>query len=642
MKTALLLVSALVATTNLARATAPLIGDVPDQVIAQNTSTATNYFVVGDAETTFSALAVTASSSNPTLVPNSAANLILGGTTAQRTLKVTPAVGQTGNAIITLTVTDGEALTASSTFALTVTTPNTAPTLTGLAGYQIVSPGQIPAALSFIVGDAETAAGSLNVVATSSNTNLVPNANLALGNFGASRTVQVTPVAGQRGTAVIKLRVTDALGAFAQAEFIFSVFDSASSNNFIRQPRGLFVLDSGSGSTIGGVPMRDGNIRDKPFVDGYLLRTDWAVLEPTAGVFDFTIISNIFAKLPANQKLSLVVSGLPAWLNALPGIATWTGGTPAVTRPLPWDAIAQERLRLLVVALGNFPVNDQPLRNHPRLAAVNVAIPGLTHGIRDPEIKIRDIPGYSRSNLESAVLAHLVNVTTNFPNTLVQLGFWTYIDMQDASYGNVTPWEQLRQTILANFNGVTRPRIGFWMENLAANRSAADTDPRCGLPNTSFAAPEFLSQSNAYVGYQMLGSWAKPFNDAHVDNNLNGSPKDGMDYAFTAFQCRYFEVYQADVDFANYAAELQRWHDFLAALPLPPVNVTLQLTQPGQLTGSFPALASQRYELQSSTNLATWQAAAQLTNTSPLNATLNFTRPANDPMEFFRVKASAD
>ncbi len=634
----LLLIGFLAATTATIHAAVPLIGDVSDQVIAQNTSTATNYFTIGDAETTFSALVVSASSSNPTLVPNLAANLILGGTTAQRTIKVTPAAGQTGVTTITLTVTDGEALAASSAFTLTVTTPNTAPTMSGLPGFQIVSPGQTPPAVIFTVGDAETAAGSLNVVASSSNTNLVPNANLALGNAGASRTVQVTPVAGQLGSAVIKLRVTDALGAFAQSEFIFTVFDSASSNNFIRQPRGLYVLDSGGGSQINGVSMRDQNVRDKPFVDGYVLRTDWAVLEPTAGGFDFTIISNIFTKLPANQKLSLIVSGLPAWVVTLPGITTWTGGTPVVTKPRPWDDIAQERLRLFLVALGNHLVDGVPLRDHPRLAALNVAIPGLSHGIRDPEIKIRDIPGYARTNMNLAVLRHLTNVTDNFPAVPLNLGFWTYVDQQDATFGNVTPWEQLRQEILAVHNGVARKRIGFWMENLAANRPAADTDPWSGLPNTSFAAPEFLSQSQAFIGYQSLGSWAKPFNDAHVDNDLNGSPEDGMDYGFNIFQCRYFEVYQADVDFASYAAEFQRWHDFLAALPAPPTSLELRLLAPELLQASFPALAGHSYRIESSTNLANWTQLASLTNSFPTNATLQRLLPATNSHEFLRLR----
>ena len=109
-------------------AVAPLIGDVPDQVIAQNTNTGTLFFTIGDTETAFAELTVAASSANTTLVPNNVANLELAGTTAQRTIKVTPIAGQTGVTTITLTVRDNEALTASSTFRVTVTAPNTRPT----------------------------------------------------------------------------------------------------------------------------------------------------------------------------------------------------------------------------------------------------------------------------------------------------------------------------------------------------------------------------------------------------------------------------------------------------------------------------------------------------------------------------------
>lgn len=177
--------------------TPPLIADVPDQVIAQNTSTATNVFTVGDAETAFGALTVTATSSNPTLVPQAPANLALGGSLSQRTIRITPAPDQTGTALITLRVSDGTA-TASSTFTVTVTPPNTPPTLSGLPEYQLAAPGQVPAALPFIVGDAETAADSLGVAVSSSKTSLVPNANVTLGGAGANRTVRITPVPGQR------------------------------------------------------------------------------------------------------------------------------------------------------------------------------------------------------------------------------------------------------------------------------------------------------------------------------------------------------------------------------------------------------------------------------------------------------------
>jgi len=568
-------------------AVAPLISDVPDQVVAQSTDTGTLYLTTGDAETTFTSLVVTATSSNTTLVPNNAANLQLGGTTAQRTIRVVPVAGLQGTSTITLTVTDGEALTASSTFTVTVTAPNTAPTLTALQGYQIVRPGQNPAAVSFTVGDAgtsPTAVGSLVVTASSSNTTLVPNGNIALGGSGASRTVQIAPVMGKKGSAVIKLRVTDAFGAFAQGEFIFSVFDAASANNSFKQPRGLYVLDSAAGTSIGGVPMRDGNVRNKPFVNGYVLRTEWATLEPTSGVFDFTIIDNILSKLaPYNQKLSLMVASgvLPTWLNTLPGVTTYTAGSPATTLPIPWNATVQERYRLLLVALSNHVVDGVPLRDHPRLGAFDPWIPGLKSGIRAQTAQIRDIPGYTRPLFEGGVLTHLANVTDNFPTVPVMIGFWTYTD----ATASPIAWESLRQAILAQQNGTTRPRVGFWMENIAASRAAADSDPWTGLPTHTFTAPLYNSQDQTYTTFQVLGSWSKPFAAEHVDNNLNGSPEDGMDYGFNDFQCRYYEHYQADVDFANYTPEFQRWHDFIAALPGPPLPLVFSSSQ-GSVTMS--------------------------------------------------------
>lgn len=563
-----------------ALAVAPLISDVPDQVIAHSTGTGTLFITIGDAETAFAALTLAASSSNTTLVPNNVANLVVGGTNARRTISVVPVSGLTGSSVITLTVTDGEALTASSTFSVTVTAPNTPPTITGLQGFQIVRPGQTPAEVNFTVGDGETAVGALTVEATSSNTDLVPNTNLALVNNGASRSVQVTPVMGQRGAAVIKLRVTDALGAFSQREFIFSVFDPGSANNGFKQPRGIYVLDSGAGTTVGGVPMRDGNVTNKTFVDGYVLRTEWATLEPTKGVYDFTIIDNILSKLtPINQKLSLMLASgvLPTWLNTLPGVTTYTAGNPATTLPIPWNATVQERYRLLLVALSNHVVDGGPLRDHPRLAAFDPWIPGLKSGIRSQTAQIRDIPGYNRSLFEGGVLTHLANVTDSFPNVPVMIGFWTYTD----ATASPSAWEALRQAILVQHNGIARPRVGFWMENLAANRASAEADPWVGLPSLAFTAPLHGSQDQTFIGYQVLGSWSQPFNSNHVDNNLNGSPEDAMEYGFTDFQCRYYEHYQADIDFANYEPEWQRWHDFLAALPGSPLPLVFSSNQGG-------------------------------------------------------------
>jgi VCBS repeat-containing protein len=61
---------------------------------------------VGDVESAAEALTLSASSSNKTLVPNG--NLVLGGSDAARTLKVTSVAGRSGTATVTVTVSDGQ------------------------------------------------------------------------------------------------------------------------------------------------------------------------------------------------------------------------------------------------------------------------------------------------------------------------------------------------------------------------------------------------------------------------------------------------------------------------------------------------------------------------------------------------------
>ena len=98
---------------------APTISDIAAQTITEGGNTGAIAFTIGDAQLAASSLTLSGSSSNTTLVPN--ANIVFGGSGANRTVTVTPASSQTGTATITVTVSDG-ALTASDAFVLTVTT----------------------------------------------------------------------------------------------------------------------------------------------------------------------------------------------------------------------------------------------------------------------------------------------------------------------------------------------------------------------------------------------------------------------------------------------------------------------------------------------------------------------------------------
>lgn len=185
--------------------TARLLSNISNQIVNEDTATGVLAFTVGDVETAAGSLTVTGSSSNPTLAPT--ANIVFGGSGANRTVTVTPAANQSGTATITISVSDG-ALTASDTFVLTVNAVNDAPTISDIAN-QTIAAGGSAGPLVFTVGDIETALTSLTVSGSSSNATLVPTANIVLGGSGANRTVAVTPAANQSGVATITVTVSD-------------------------------------------------------------------------------------------------------------------------------------------------------------------------------------------------------------------------------------------------------------------------------------------------------------------------------------------------------------------------------------------------------------------------------------------------
>jgi hypothetical protein len=90
----------------------PTISALTNRVIAVGTATPAIPFTIGDAETALASLTLSASSSNPALVPN--ASIVLGGSGSTRTVAVTPLASQAGVATITITVDDGDATTSSS------------------------------------------------------------------------------------------------------------------------------------------------------------------------------------------------------------------------------------------------------------------------------------------------------------------------------------------------------------------------------------------------------------------------------------------------------------------------------------------------------------------------------------------------
>ncbi len=85
---------------------------------------------------------------------------------------------------------------------------NTAPTISDITP-QTVPVNTGSGAISFTIGDAETTAASLVLSASTSNSSLVPIANIVFGGAGASRSVAITPVANRLGNATVTVTVGD-------------------------------------------------------------------------------------------------------------------------------------------------------------------------------------------------------------------------------------------------------------------------------------------------------------------------------------------------------------------------------------------------------------------------------------------------
>jgi formylglycine-generating enzyme required for sulfatase activity len=111
----------------------PSISNIADQTITEGSDTGSIAFSIDDVQTAVESLTLSASSSDTNLVPN--ANIVFGGSGANRTLTVTPASGQTGTATITVSVSNGS-LSASDTFLVTVY--SAAPT-----GFAFIPPGSL-------------------------------------------------------------------------------------------------------------------------------------------------------------------------------------------------------------------------------------------------------------------------------------------------------------------------------------------------------------------------------------------------------------------------------------------------------------------------------------------------------------------
>jgi hypothetical protein len=153
-------------------------------------------------------LTITASSSNTGLVPTPTVTYTSPNTTGS--LRFTPVTNAFGAATITVTVNDGGLSNniVTRSFAVLVGQVDTPPTISSIAN-RVIAVDSVTPAIPFTVGDAETPVANLTVSGSSDNSTLVLPSGIVFGGSNGSRTVTITPEAGQTGVANITVTVSD-------------------------------------------------------------------------------------------------------------------------------------------------------------------------------------------------------------------------------------------------------------------------------------------------------------------------------------------------------------------------------------------------------------------------------------------------
>ncbi len=164
----------------------------------------------------------TASSSDTNLVSD--ASLTFSGFGTSRLLAIRPGTHKSGTATITVVATDSTPSSTTNTFTLNVTYTNYPPIFLTIPASQTNNEDTASTNLSFSVYDIQSGESGLTFGATSTNTTLVPNANLVISGTGSNRTLTVTQATNQNGMTQIDIVVTNAGGATATNSFLYYVW----------------------------------------------------------------------------------------------------------------------------------------------------------------------------------------------------------------------------------------------------------------------------------------------------------------------------------------------------------------------------------------------------------------------------------
>jgi uncharacterized phosphosugar-binding protein len=202
----------------------PVISDIPDQTLTEDTASSNISFTVSDIETAASDLIVTASTGDGTRIP--VGNVVFGGTNGNRTLTITPVLNKnTWKSLtsthqpvtLTITVSDGS-LSSSDTFAVTINPVNDTP----VAVNDTASTNEdVAREISVLTNDSDVDIANEGDALTVTATSGVDNGTASI--TGSGKTITFTPNANFNGSETFSYTIQDSHGASASANVTITV-----------------------------------------------------------------------------------------------------------------------------------------------------------------------------------------------------------------------------------------------------------------------------------------------------------------------------------------------------------------------------------------------------------------------------------
>ena len=184
---------------------APVLGAIGSQSTNEDTAKVIN-FTISDIDSALNCTtSLSAATSNAAIVP--LANIVFAGTFPNCTATITPLSDMNGTLNLTFTLSDG-ALTNSEIFVFTVNAVNDAPVLNPI-GSQSTSEDSF-ATINFTISDVDNTLNcTTSMSKATSNSSIVPVANIVFGGTAPNCTVTVTPLADANGVVNLSFTVSD-------------------------------------------------------------------------------------------------------------------------------------------------------------------------------------------------------------------------------------------------------------------------------------------------------------------------------------------------------------------------------------------------------------------------------------------------